>query len=1008
MLWVAIGPIAVMASIVARANREASFRDWLEKWTLAGVLALTYVGMAGVLLGLFDLFDPIALTLACLTLAAMLWPWQGERSVSRPAPGPGRVLIPLAIALLGVGLRLPAADYALAGRDQGTYTLRAEQLLRTGSFTHHDPILARASEDRGTRAGPGDVLGVVPKRTEAWREDTYEGSYRPGWYLVDREHGRVTPQFFHLHPAQMAVVGMVFGPAHMHALVVFEAFLLILVLFFVARRVLRSTGWAAIAALVVAANPLAIWVHRTPLTETPTSLLLFGALLSVVRCPDHNMRGLHRGAMLLGATAWVRGNAWLTTPLLLAVLWLLPGRTPDRRRPVLVYITVWLAGVLAHAQSSFPYLADELNKQLHVTWLRSPWTLVVGAACVAIAWSSVDALWFDRHDDGPRRAWIRRYLPAIVAAATLLGVVFYGVLRWVSPAGTHARLDPAWPMFGPVVIAGAVLALPGAAMRVNLTRPRDVWLTAIAATMTATLLLYAQRNLPQAGLFYYGRYLATELLPVSVLLCVATMHGIAKRLSGWKRWAFSVACVGGLAWTVAMPLLRTPTVRLREFEGAARLVDAVAERLEPGAIVIAGGEGWHHGHTFNQVGGALAMKHGIDVLPYYGREAMYGLAYELLVEGPHARGTAAPPVYLLLGESTHHYRPTPGATPRAAFDDRLPPPLRANEVTAFELFTDRLTPVVRTMPGRVTRDELRMVLVRLSIDPEHRGERRWSLREDTSPLALEGAYERTPAGVCLKKGEALTLRLPEGLGPGSLVLVMTPDTERSNPKLELAIDGLEIPLQRLRAPSRHRDTLGPFVVRDARQVRIIGSSRGHAGAPCTHGGLAEVRWLAPDVPIDTTHMEALTLGPTNDLGHPLEPTAWVPGRGLSRYRPDLTPPPALSGLSMVVTPREALRFGPEFLPRSEALDVVVTLTRSAVSSEARLVLRADGEVVAELDPPDDRSGTWQSKPVRWVPSSDPVRWSLALESAGPDDLVHVRDIGLFSDAEPVQSTVLTR
>ncbi|MBV1862264.1 MAG: hypothetical protein KUG77_27845 [Nannocystaceae bacterium] len=997
----------MMVSLLARAGREEGHGDRLEQWTLCAVVALTYVGMAAVLLGMFALFDAVSITLASFTLAAMLWPWQGERSVSRPAPRLGRVWLPLAIGLLAVGLRLPAADYSLAGRDQGTYTLRAAQLLRTGGFTHHDPILTRASEDRGTRSGPGDVLGVIPKRIEAWREDTYEGSYRPGWYLVDRDKGRVAPQFFHLHPAQMAVAGLVFGPDSMHSIVVFEAFLLVLVLFFVARRVLRSVGWASVAALIVTATPLAIWVHRTPLTETPTSLLLWAAVLSVIRCPDHNMRGLHRAALLLGATAWVRGNAWLTAPLLLSVLWLLPGHASERRRPVLVYLTVLMGGVLAHADTTFPYLADELNKQLHVTWLRSPWTLVIGAACLGIAWSSIDALWFDRRDDGPRRAWLRRYLPASVSALTLGAITLYGVLRWTSPEHPHARLDPAWAMFGPLVTAGAILALPGAALRVRLTRSRDVWLTAIAATIGATVLLYAQRNLPRAGLFYYGRYLAPELLPAAALLCTAVLHGVAKRLPTWPRRVWTLAAIAGLLWSTALPLIRTPTVRLREFEGADRLVDAIAEALEPGAIVIAGGEGWHHGHTFNQVGGALAMRHGVDVLPYHSREAAYALAYELLLQRPRARGEVAPPVYLLLGEATHHIRPRKGETPRAAFDDRLPPPFRATELTAFELFTDRLTPVVRTMPGRVTRDELRMVLVRLDTDPDRAGERRWKLDEPTA-LQLEGSFSTTETGVCFERGDPIQLRLPENLGPGSLVLVMTQGTDRSNAKLGVQIDGRDIPLRRLHASTRHRDTLGPFILESPKRIRIEALDRGHPAATCSHGGLAEVLWLAPDRGVDWSTLRAVTLGPKNTLGHRLEPTVWVPGSGLSRYRPDLTPPPEIAGLSIVVTPAQALRFGPEYVPSAGPQDVVVTLTRADVSPDARLVLRADAEIVAELDPPDDRAGTWQSKPLRWTPSARAVRWSLALESAAPGDLVHVRDIGLFAASPTVQSTLAER
>ena len=88
--------------------------------------------------------------------------------------------------------------------------------------------------------------------------------------------------------------------------------------------------------------------------------------------------------------------------------------------------------------------------------------------------------------------------------------------------------------------------------------------------------------------------------------------------------------------------------------------------------------------------------------------------------------------------------------------------------------------------------------------------------------------------------------------------------------------------------------------------------------------------------------------------------------------------------------------------------MVVTLTRSEVSPDARLVLRADAEVVAELDPPDDRRGTWQSKPLRWTPSGPAPRWSLALEAAAPGDVVHVRDIGLFAATPTVRSSVLER
>ena len=1007
MFWVALGPIAVTTSVLIRARREEHHGDRLEQWTLSVVLAMTFVGMAGVLLGLFSLLDPVALTLACFSLAAMLWPWRADDGAVRPAPRWGRVWIPLAIGLLAVGLRLPAADYALAGRDQGTYTLRAQHAIRTHGFEHRDDVLAQASAEYRTRPGPGDLLGLYPKRSERWREDTYEGTYRPGWYLVDRDHGRVVPQFFHLHPTWMAIAGMIAGPPAVHGVIVFEALLLVLVIYFVARRLFGSSGWAALAALVIAANPLAIWVHRTALSETPTSLLLWAAVLSIVRCPDHDARGLDRGALLLGATAWVRGNAWLTAPLLLGVLWLLPGHAPQRRRPVFVYLTVLVGSVFAHAASTFPYLADELNKQLHVTWLRTPWTLVVGVVCLVVVWSSVDALAFDRRDDGPRRAWTRRTTPLMVAAVALGAVILYGALSSMSGARTHARLDPAWALFGPVLVLGALLALPGAAVRAQLTRARDVWLTAICATLAATVLLYAQRNLPRAGLFYYGRYLAPELLPMATLLCVASLAAITRRLRGWARPTFVVVSVAGLAWTVAGPLVRTPTARLREFEGADRLVDEIAAALEPGAIVIAGGEGWHHGHTYNQVGGALAMKHGVDVVPYYGREALYATAMELLHAGPSARAEAPPPVYLLVGEATHHMRPEPGQPPRAAFDGRLPPPLTAESATAFELFTDRLTPVERTMPGRVTRDELRMVLVRLAIDPAA-DVRTFAMTGPTPALRVSGRGTPSEHGVCLDKDAPVTVTLPPDLGPGSLVVVMTPGTDGANAKRVLKVDDRVLPLQRVRAATRPRDTLGPFVLPTASTVTVRGAARGRLKAPCPFGGVARIQWLGPDEPTPIDRVEARTLGPAMDLGHAIEPTVWVAGAGLSRYRPTIEPAIDVVGLSLVLRAETPLVFGRETVAAPGPLDAVLTLTHAEVSADTRIELRMDGDLVATIDPPETRRGTWQSPRTTLTPNADAVQWSLRLVGAGPDDVVHVRDLGLFGTTTTVPSRVVPR
>jgi hypothetical protein len=923
-----------------------------------------------------------------------------------------------ALLLVGLGalaLRWPAADYPLAGRDQGTYTLRAHDLLRSGRLGFEDRILATASAQAdGSRPGPHDLLGLHPIRPESWRRDRYEASYRPGWYLASRERGRVVPQFLHLHPSLMAVAGAIAGTDAMTSIVVLEAVLLVAVIFCLARRMFGSVWLGVVAAGIVACNPLAIWVHRTALTETVTSVFFWGAVLAALRTRDHEPHDLDTAALLLGALAWVRGNAWLGAPIVLAVLWLLPGRAPARRRPVAIYLAVTLAGVLVHASSSFPYLVDELHKQLGTSLLPAPVTLAAAAVTGAAAWLLVDHWRFEGRTDGRARALIRRALPGVLATAAGGSVIAYAWLRAASEATPASRLDPALPLLGAPLLVCAAIALPSVAGRARLTRARDVWLAAAAAIVVVTIGLYAQRNLPQAGLFYYGRYLAPELLPACVLLATATVD----RVRGASRARKLAAAILGTALlgATAAPLLLHPVVRLREFDGAHRLVERIAAATPADAIVIAGGEGWHHGHTFNQVGGALQLQHGRAVLPYASREAFYATAYELLVSRPGATGTTPPPVFLLIGEATHHYRRSRGDTPLAAIDDLLPPPFVAREVALFELFTDRLTPVSGVLPTRVTRDELRMALVHIDVDPERAGERRFRFGGPDPPAGLEvgGAFELTERGLCFTKRGQVTIRFADGLppGPGSVVLVATPGTADVNAKLAIAIDGAIRRPTAARLPARPMDTLGPFGVASAPSTIAIRGFARERDAACPFGGLAEVRVLEPDrsaLAIAATDVSAVTIGPPNDLGHPVEPTLWVGGRGLSRYRPGTEPVPDIDGLSLVVEGAAALEFAEEPLPAGgqSTLDVIVTLTDTHLGPDARLVLSVDGVDVATIDPPDEREGTWQSEPHAWQPTAPVVRFGVRLKDAGADDRIALRDIGLFSRG-PVVASQLAR
>lgn len=1003
--------------MLERRRRRTGGLD-LEALVLVGATWLAGVGMATTLLAMLGWFHAIGTSVVAAIAAAIAWPWGRDRPPRRILPWRSMVahaIVPMVLLLVGLGLRWPPSDYPLAGRDQGTYTLRAEATLRTGRLDATDPVLAAAGRERGLRAGPADLQGLYPRSDEPWRRDRYEAAYRPGFYLADVDTGRVVPQFFHLCPMLMATAGLVLGPEHVAGVVPLQAGLVLLGLWAVARRLWPRGPWALLLVGLWVVSPLAIWLQRTPLSEGASAVMMTAGLLAVLRARDGHGEELPTAAFLLGGLAWIRGNGWLAVPVMLAAQWLVPRPDPVARRAGWVYAGTFAAAVLVHAPTTFPYLHDELLRQLPLGGPPTPARIIGVALGGLAAWWAIDEV-------GPLRRHHARWAGPLVRAAPwglalllLAGIGAYVALRGATPERPWSRLDPVEPLVGVPALVLAAMGLRRA-LRAWPRTPSaaGAWLLGLGGVVVATVGLYAQRNLPQLGLYYYGRYLVPELLPAILLLAVEGLRGVHGRVAGARpggarrRIAAAVAVVGaaGLGWSTAGVLVLHPVTRLQEFAGAGRVVDHLASRLPAGAVVIAGGEGWHHGHTWNQVGGALALRHGITVLPYATREAAYASLYELLVGRPAATGEPAPPVFLLVNEATKlHARPPDAAdeaaVPVAAIDDLLPPPFVARRIELVEMLLDRLTPTSDGPPTRVTRDGLRMALLQIEVDPVRAAE--------VETLAIAGAP-------CL--GQApLEVTLPPsgraGSGPVSLVLVSTPGTAALTPQWRVEIDGTAVAIDPPHMPPRERDTWGPVALPSRPHGLVIrGAEAEVADARCPHGGLAELRLLGPEAPMltsaassDAAAVSAVTFAPSTSLGHPTKPVAWVSGRGLSRYRRGLSPPDVeVRGLSLVIEPDRPLRLPSAALPDGgrEPLDVVVTLTGTAVGPSARLRISIDGQPLPLIDPPDAREGSWQSPALRWEPSgaaAEPL--VVELRDAGPGEHVLLRDIGLFSRGTPV-------
>jgi hypothetical protein len=1035
--------MALALSLLARRRRRCA-RLELDDVIIALVLHVGLVGVAATLLAWIGWLSVTGLVAACSLLALLCWPW----AVAAPEPVPGRShgrllsLVLLALVGIGVGLRMPAIPAELAGRDQGTYLLRAHASLRTGSLGWTDPVLAEAGRELASgrpAAGTYDILGLHPIGDEPWRRDHYDGAYRPGAYLGDREVGEVVPQFLHLHPMLLAVGAATFGPERATFVLPWLAALWLACLACCARRLWPRGPWAVLAVGVIIGSPLAIWTARTPLSENPMALFEWTAVLVALRLRDSVERervGSWIIAGCLGLCALTRGNALLLLPIVLAIAWLRPrGPTPDvhaSARAAYLLLGSLLASVVVHAATTYPYMHDELLRQLPNAQL-GPLGLVGAAGLGALIWLVIDQL-------AARLPTLPRLL-VIVPRLLVLACFAAALLWWVRcrdapPGRPFSRLDAAPILLGLPLLVSAGVGLVVVARRWR-PGPEQFWLVALASLVPATALLYAPRQLPQLSFFYYGRYLVPELLPAAAFAATAGFAAAVAWLAGHeknpearfdlrRRIAGGLGLLGalGLLWSSARPLVEHPQLRLREYDGAGAAVRWLAARIPTGAVVIAGGEGWHSGHTHNQVGGALAFSHGVTVLPYRTREDAWVTAWELLVAGPQRRGEPPPPVFLLVNEAAHQYTrhdDEDNETPVALLDEQLWAPFSVERAGLLELFVHALTPVSDQLPTRVARHDLRMGLLRLQVDPEALSQierLEWGQHPPAGVHVRGGLHD--DSSTCVSPERPLTLTIPRSASARHIVVVTEVANEPMSRRIaewSLRIDGVEMrPPKGL--PPRPRATLGPVPLplradpgigipqdHESLTVELLGvelSPDALGPESCRYGRVAAIYLLPRErssvFELEPERIELATLEPAENLGHAIVPTTWVAGRSLSRYRAGTTPNPELAGLALRLPAGGSLTFAPIDLPLTKlgatcSLDVIVTLAGTWTEGESQLHVYAGDQRIGTVRPPPMRAGSWIAEPFIWRSSSD--RAQLRVELDSPAGGVDLRDVALF-------------
>jgi hypothetical protein len=410
------------------------------------------------------------------------------------------MLVPLALAAVGMLRFFPPSEYIIGGKDPGTYINEGIQIAQRGALRPADPVVA---------AVPNFARDLF---FPSYQRPDYYSSRFMGFFIVEPEQGHVVGQFPHLFPASIAIGYGLDGLTGARRATGVWAILGLLAVYFAGSRLFGRVPATAAAGLL-ALHVVQVWFSRYPNAEVVMQALLFAALLAGARAQVDGDRffGPVAGA-LLGLLLFLRFDAVLAVAGMGAgaALGAVAGQKPRWG----FLITLGAAALLAAwylLGPMYPYAYLPIVFLSHLPWWAYP-ALALGAA-LAVAALAVGA-----RNPG-LSADVRRLTPPAISALLLAAAVY--ALWFRHPGGRLTDYDAyALRTFSSlyVTLPALLAALAGFALAARRQFWRDPALFCTVAIFAFSV-FYKIRIVPEH--FWMARRFLPVILPGALLFAAS-------------------------------------------------------------------------------------------------------------------------------------------------------------------------------------------------------------------------------------------------------------------------------------------------------------------------------------------------------------------------------------------------------------------------------------------------------------------------------------------------------
>lgn len=563
--------------------------DWLEALFATFMGTVIFTGWMSTILMTFGVFSLAAVTGVLFLAAGGLFVWQRPFHKPQFAPlnWPEWLLLVLLLGSAIVYFR--PHEYILGGIDPGGYMNIAATAVRTGDFILTDQWTSLLREY------PEVTLREQPPQ---WRTHYLQFV---GWYIDDNDPTRVIPQFFPFHPALIAV-GISLAGLYGGLFVTPLWGTLSLAVIFLLTRQLFDNRTGLLAATLYAITPIHIYFARYPSTEPLTLLLIFTGLLGFQAVWDERQGKIAWG--VLGGAAF--GASFLTRidlPLvaLLIVGWLTLAWWQRRWSPGWSWFALTCGVLAAHAGlSAFflsaPYMWNTYGSLLNVIRKQLVVQLVLVGAIVLLlvglwlmwrySWAQFRRTQLASFINGRSFRWL------LAGSVVFLSVFAYFIRPLLQPAtsyNTWPAGTTSWVLDGEnwvrlgwyLTPLGLILTTLGLAWLLRTASLNRLGFFLSVGILTTLQYVYKIFNTP------YHIYTMRRYVPIVLpMLMIYTALFLIYLLQTQPRLAKIAASILTIGLMVGLLYQSRFVLPLREYRGAVDQLEAVAQSLEPEAILV--------------------------------------------------------------------------------------------------------------------------------------------------------------------------------------------------------------------------------------------------------------------------------------------------------------------------------------------------------------------------------------------------------------------------------------